>query len=79
MADIRTQVTRQFDAIELLQIKELKHFMSTAFDAESWNVLRDEAKLIWSEKIISAVDGCHKWHIKYDKSNKTVTYTGVKF
>lgn len=70
---------RSFNSIELLQIKELKDFMSTAFDASSWNYLRDEAKQLWSEKIISAVDGLRKWAITYDKSTKTVIYNGVKF
>jgi hypothetical protein len=70
---------RSFNEIELLQIKELKEFMKSAFDAQSWNKLRDEAKKIWSEKIISAVDGLRKWSIKYDRPTKTVTYMGIKF
>jgi hypothetical protein len=70
---------RTFNSIELEQIKEVKGFMATAFDSSSWNQLRDEAKKIWPEKIISAIDGLRKWLIKYDKSTKVVTYLGVKF
>ena len=77
--DIRKLVTRSFNKIEMLQIEELKVFMLSAFDANSWNYLRDEAKEIWPEKIISAVDGCHKWHITYNKATKSVVYSGVKF
>jgi hypothetical protein len=76
MAD-KQDYTRSFTPIELEQIKELKVHMSTAFDAKSWNFLRDEAKEIWSEKIISAVDGVRKWLIRYDKPN--VTYIEIKF
>ena len=58
---------RTFNKVELEQIKELKNFMSTAYNAETWNFLRDEARLIWDEKIISAVDGLRKWLISNDK------------
>lgn len=71
--------TRSFNQIELEQMKELKNFMSTAFDAKTWNFLRDEAKQIWVEKIISAVDGLRKWSISYDKSSKQVKFVGVQF
>jgi hypothetical protein len=70
---------RTFNKIELLQIKELKDFMAPSFDVLSWNHNRDEAKAIWPEKIISAVDGLRKWSIKYDKPSKTVAYLGVRF
>ena len=71
--------TRSFTPIELEQIKDLKNFMSTAFDVKTWNFLRDEAKQIWVEKIISAVDGLRKWSISYDKSSKQVKFVGVQF
>ena len=70
---------RSFNSIELEQIKELKDFMKGAFDVKSWNFNRDEAKEIWSEKIISAIDGLRKWLIEYNKSTKTITYKGVRF
>ena len=81
MVDIRSQVTRSFSIIELEQIKELKYryLQSNCQTVEQWNFIRDEAKLIWPEKIISAVDGMRKWAIKYDKPSKTVTYLGIKF
>jgi len=79
MAETINKYIRSFNLIELEQIKELKDFMSTAYNAETWNFLRDEAKAIWSEKIISAVDGLKKWSIRYDKPSKTVTYLGVGF
>ena len=66
---------RSFNQIELLQIKELKDFMATAQNAKSWNFLRDEAKEIWDEKIISAVDGLRKWLLSNDKAK---TCLGVK-
>ena len=71
--------TRPFNQIELEQMKELKAFYikANATNVERWNVIRDEAKKIWSEKIISAVDGVRKWLIRYDKPN--ITYIGVKF
>jgi hypothetical protein len=70
---------RIFDTTEIKQIQELKDVMSTAYDVESWNNLRNECKDIWPEKIISAVDGLRKWSIKYDKPSKPVTHLGVKF
>lgn len=70
---------RTFNQVELQQIKDLKAHMASAFDVKSWNLLRDEAKSIWDEKIISAVDGIRKWLISYDKPSKTVTYIGVGF
>jgi hypothetical protein len=51
--------------------------MSTSFDVKSWNFNRDTAKQIWSEKIISAVDGLYKWLIKYE--NKVPICVGIKF
>ena len=69
---------RKFNTVELMEIKELKEFMKNAWNAESWNRTRDEAKKIWSEKIISAVDGLRKWIISYDKPTKNVTYMGLK-
>jgi hypothetical protein len=52
---------RTFDKIELLKIKELSQHMNNAVDVTSWNSLRQGAKDIWDEKIISAVDGLRKW------------------
>jgi hypothetical protein len=77
----KNKFVRSFNTIELEQIKELKIFMATAFDSNSWNFLRDEAKSIWSEKIISAVDGLRKWRISYDKASKSwISHPGnVKF
>lgn len=74
----RGPYVRSFNQVELLQIKELKDFMSSAFNVESWNLLRDEAKCLWPEKIISAVDGLRKWLVRYDKPSKSVIYMGVK-
>jgi hypothetical protein len=71
----RVLYAREFNPIEHQQIKELKDFMSTAYNAQTWNFLRDEAKEIWDEKIISAVDGLYKWVISKDKSK---TCLGVK-
>jgi hypothetical protein len=73
--------TRSFNQIELEQIKELKaHYIkANATTVERWNVIRDEAKQIWDEKIISAVDGLRKWSISYDKSSKQVKFVGVQF
>jgi hypothetical protein len=70
------QYVRSFNSHELDQIKELKRHMSTATDVESWNGLRSFMKRMFPEKIISAVDGLKKWHIKYDKPTKTITYLG---
>lgn len=69
---------RTFTKLELQQIESFKQYMSQAKDVQSWNSLREKAKEIIPEKIISAVDGLHKWIIKYDKPTKTVTYIGVK-
>jgi hypothetical protein len=69
---------REFNQIELLQIKELKDFMSGARDAKTWNFLRDEAKQIWDEKIISAVDGLYKWVIAKSPKDKSKICLGVK-
>ena len=73
--------TRSFNQIELEQMKELKaHYIkANATTAERWNVIRDEAKQIWVEKIISAVDGLRKWSISYDKPSKQVSFQGVRF
>jgi hypothetical protein len=73
--------TRSFNQIELEQMKELKaHYITAnATTVERWNVIRDEAKQIWDEKIISAVDGLRKWSISYDKPSKQVSFQGVRF
>ncbi|MBE3085868.1 MAG: hypothetical protein IMZ64_06590 [Bacteroidetes bacterium] len=71
------QYPRKFSEIERMEINELKEFMKNAWNAESWNRTRDEAKKIWSEKIVSAVDGLRKWIISYDKPTKNVTYLGL--
>jgi hypothetical protein len=71
------QYVRSFNSFELDQIRELKQHMSTATDVQSWNEIRSAMKRIFPEKIISAVDGLRKWHIKYDKPTKTITYLGV--
>ena len=76
---MNTTTQRTFDSVELMQIKEVKKFMSTAFNVGSWNYMREQAKTIWSNKIISAVDGLYKWAIKYDKPSKITTCLGVKF
>lgn len=70
---------RQFTKVEFAQINDLKRFMQDAFDVKSWNHLRTQAKEIWDEKIISAVDGMRKWLIEYNKPTKTCTLIGVKF
>ena len=70
---------RSFSTEELAQIKELKAFMSTALNVQSWNALRDEAKKAYGERIISAVDALRKWVIVYDKSSKKINFFGVKF
>jgi hypothetical protein len=76
---IETQLPRKFNKVEIAQTKDLMNFMKPAFDAQSWNHLRQQAKDIWSEKIITAIDGIRKWAITYDKSTKTCICNGVKF
>jgi hypothetical protein len=70
---------RTFTQIEYQQIKDVKEYMKSAFDVKSWNQLRNEAKGLWPERIISAVDGLRKWIVKYDKPSKTCTCLGVQF
>jgi hypothetical protein len=83
MADNKSQFVRSFNNNELQQIRNLRNFMlimvSNNTTSREWNKIRDEAKRKWPEKIISAVDGLRKWVIKYDKSNKAITYLGIKF
>jgi hypothetical protein len=70
---------RRFNTLELQQIKELMGFMSSASpDVRSWNSYRDEAKGIWPEKIITAVDGMRKWLVRYDKPTKTIYQYGLE-
>jgi hypothetical protein len=52
--------------------------MSLAHDVPTWNNLRRQAKAVWSERIISAVDGMRKWVIKYDRQTKTKEAVGCK-
>jgi hypothetical protein len=73
------QLPRKFNSVEVAQIKEVQVFMAPSFDVRSWNHLREQAKDIWSEKIITAVDGLRKWMIQYDKPTKTCTCVGMKF
>lgn len=72
------QFPRKFSAVEIAQTKELISFMSIAHDVSTWNNLRRQAKAIWSERIISAVDGMRKWVIKYDRQTKTKEVIGCK-
>lgn len=57
----------EFSNTDILQIQELKNFMSHAHDVSTWNNLRKQAFITWDEKIISAVDGSRKWVINKDK------------
>jgi hypothetical protein len=82
MTEDKSQFIRKFNQIELEQMKELKTFYinSNATSVEKWNVIRDEAKKIWDEKIISAVDGLRKWLQCLDKSSKVSgIYMTLKF
>lgn len=69
----------KFSKVEKTQIKDLKEFMKSAFDVKSWNHLREQAKEIWPNKIISAVDGLRKWSIEYNKQTKTKICLGISF
>jgi hypothetical protein len=62
---------RSFNVIEIAKIKELKAFMKHATDVATWNDLREQAKSIWDEKTISAVDGMKKF--VNDKQNNLIT------
>ena len=70
---------RTFTKVEYLQIEDLKRYMSSAQDVKAWNHLREQAKDLWPEKIISAVDGLRKWIMKYHKSTKTWECLGMAF
>jgi hypothetical protein len=78
MTEERDQLPRKFNKVELAQIEEVKTFMRPSFDVRSWNHLRKQAQEIWTEKIISAVDGLRKWIVTYDKPTKVCTCEGVK-
>jgi hypothetical protein len=68
---------RRFTTLELQQIKELTAFMNKASNVPTWNAIRDVAKTIYPERVISAVDGMRKWLISYNKKDKTCINLGV--
>jgi hypothetical protein len=72
------QLPRSFNKVEMAQIQDVKLYMSPAFDVQSWNHLRRQAKGLWPEKIITAVDGLRKWVVVYNKSTKTCLCFGMK-
>ena len=72
------EIIRSFTKEEMQQIKDLKEIMNKASDVSTWNALREDAKLKYPERIITAVDGARKWDIEYDKKSKTKTLLGVK-
>jgi hypothetical protein len=75
---VENQIPRVFSQTEIHEINKLKNFMSLAVDLPSWNSMREQAKKIYPERIISAVDGTRKWIVTYDKPNKTTNYLGLR-
>jgi hypothetical protein len=72
------KLPRKFTPSELKDIKDLTTYMSNVKNVTEWNLQREHAKTVWPERIISAVDGLHKWAISYDKSTKVKTCLGLR-